>query len=503
MRIVSYLCDNLGEVNFMIRTKVLFWWLTVFFIAGLTQASADTFKPASLFPANALHVKVLSNGAHAVVRTTPGSGVASLQVWVEAGSRFETASNNGATHIIEMLAMQGSKNYPTQTAGQLSGPQVKLENLGGQVNSLTSRDDVFWSVTLASSGLPQATKIMADAVLNPDLSDTSVAAAKAIAANDWVQSRVDPMGYASELAYQEAFPKHPYRQPAQGDLNSIKALTGHNVREYDAQRFTGSHLHVVVVGDVDAAATMQLLESTFGNAPKTVKAETPIPSAEPLKGVHQISKRGVLPIQIVTLAWRSPGITSPKETVATDILLTYLNEGSNAKLRQVLQNGAADEDAAGNNSGAQPTGLAGGFSADYLTQHDSGLFLINIIAPTDMAQATAAVRDLMVQAGTGLAAPDLENAKTLLRRQYVQQANNTNGQAGAIGFYDAIDSYQYAVNYLNLVQQTTSEDIAKVAKKYFSSDNYVQVTLLPALNNQQQNNSPGIVASLRLEEPRA
>jgi predicted Zn-dependent peptidase len=53
------------------------------------------------------------------------------------------------------------------------------------------------------------------------------------------------------------------------------------------------------------------------------------------------------------------------------------------------------------------------------------------------------------------------------------------------------------------VQQTTSEDIARVAKKYFNPDNYVQITLLPALGNPQQNNGAGIVASLAHEEPRA
>lgn len=502
MRIVSYLCDNLGEVKFMNRLKVLFLLLPLLCVGSLTFASADAFKPATLFPADALHAKILSNGAHAVVRTTPGSSVVSLQVWAEAGSRFETASNNGATHIIEMLAMQGSRNYPTETDGQLSGPQPRLESLGGQVNSLTSRDDVFWSVTLAPSGFAQATKIMADAVISPDLSDTSVDAAKTIAANDWVQSRVDPVGYATELAYQEAFPQHPYRNPVQGELNSIKSLTGNSIREYYAQRFTASHLHVVVVGDVDAAETMQLLESTFGKAPKTALPDTLLAPAAPLTAPRKITKRGVLPLQVVTLAWRSPGIVTPKDTVATDLLLTYLNEGSNAKLRQVLRNGASD-DQTDDDSATEPTGLAGGFSADYLTQHDSGLFLISIIAPTDSAQATAAVRDLMVQAGSGLAAPDLQNAKTLLRRQYVEQSSNSSGQAGALGFYDAIDSYQFAVNYLELVQQITSDDIAKVAKKYFGPDNYVQITLLPALGNQQPNNGAGIVASLGLSEPRA
>jgi zinc protease len=484
----------------MNRSKVLLLLWAVCGCMGITLARADAFKPVALFPPNAIQAKILPNGVHALVRSTPGSGVVSLQVWAEAGSRFETSETSGATHVIEMLAMQGSRDYPTLTRGALSGPQTQLENLGGQVSSLTSRDDVFWSVTLAPSGLAGATKIMANAVLYPDLSDSSVTAAKTIAASDWLQGRVDPVGYATDLAYDAAFPKHPYGKPAQGELNSLKALTGHIVRSYYAQRFTGSHLHIVVVGDVNAATTLQLLEDTFGKAPKTSAPDAALPAAAHLKGVSQVTKRGILPIEVITLAWRSPGIMTPKDTVATDILLTYLNEGSKAALRRVLQNGAVADDNEEENNSTPPAELAGGFSADYLTQHDSGLFLISIIAPSDAEQATAAVKNLMAGAGAGLSASDLENAKTLLRRQYVAQSNNTSGQAGALGFYDAIDSYQFAVNYLDIVQQTTSDDIARVAKKYFDPANYVQVTLLPALGNPQQpGNGAGIVASLPFE----
>lgn len=484
----------------MNQLKVLFVVWLLFCAAGWKNVSADTFKPAPLFPTNAVHAKELSNGVHTIVRTTPGSGVVNLQVWAEAGSRYETDTNNGVTHIIEMLAMQGSKNHPTETDGRLSGPQPSLEALGAQVASYTSRDDVFWSVTLASSSLSQAAKIMADAVLHPDLSDPSVAAAKTIAASDWMQSRVDPMEYTSDLAYQEAFAKHPYRKPAKGDLTSLNQLNGDNVREYYQRRFTGSHLHVVVVGDVDAVATLQLLESTFGDAPKTQVSDNAIPTATPITTSRRITKRGMLPIQVETLAWHSPAISSPKDAVVADVILTYLNEGSDAKLRQILMNGATDEEVNQSDSAM----LAGGFSVDYLTQHDAGLFLINIVAPTKPLQAVVAVRNVMDDLGSGLPAADLQRAKTLLRRQYVDQSSNAAGQAGALGFYDTIDSYQFAIDYLDHVEQITSEDIAQVAKKYFRADNYVQVTLLPALGNpQQQNNDTGIIASLGLMEPRA
>jgi len=485
----------------MNRLKVLLLALVVLCCAVSQRwAKADTFNAAELYPSGAVHAKVLPNGVHTLVRTTPGSGVVSLQVWVEAGSRFETAANNGATHLIEMLAMQGSRDYPTETDGNLSGPQTRLENLGGDVNSFTARDDVFWSVTLAPSGLGEAAKIMANAVLHPNLGDEDVAAAKTMAAGEWMAHRMDPVAYSSDLAYKTAYRTQPYGKPVQGDINTLKQLSGHAVREYYNQRFTGSHFHVVVVGDVDVAAAANILAEAFAQAPKTATPDAAVPAQSPWQGKRQVTERGALPIEVLTFAWPSPGITSPQDTVATDLLLTYLNEGTGAALRQKLQDGADEEssdDDENESSQKEPAGLAGGFSVDYLTQRDTGLFLITIIAPIKKDEAVAAVMELMEGAKGGLPEAGLQYAKTMLRRQYVEQAETSTGQAGGLGFYDAIDSYEFAVNYLKLVDQTTNADIARVAQKYFGSENYVQVTLLPSLNNAPPTEGGGIIASLQ------
>jgi hypothetical protein len=45
-------------------------------------------------------------------------------------------------------------------------------------------------------------------------------------------------------------------------------------------------------------------------------------------------------------------------------------------------------------------------------------------------------------------------AKTMLTRQYVQQSETVSGQAGALGFYDMISTYQFAITYLNQIHRS-------------------------------------------------
>lgn len=37
-------------------------------------------------------------------------------VWIDAGSRYETAANNGAAHFLEHMAFKGTKVCPQGTA---------------------------------------------------------------------------------------------------------------------------------------------------------------------------------------------------------------------------------------------------------------------------------------------------------------------------------------------------------------------------------------------------
>ena len=64
-------------------------------------------------------------------------------VWIDAGSRYETAANNGAAHFLEHMAFKGTKvgSQPIQLAFVIS-PGAPL--LGNQVcTSLLATDLCF------------------------------------------------------------------------------------------------------------------------------------------------------------------------------------------------------------------------------------------------------------------------------------------------------------------------------------------------------------------------
>lgn len=56
-----------------------------------------------------------------------------MGVWIDAGSRYETAENNGVAHFLEHVAFKGTRKR-TQTR-----LEMEIENMGAHLNAYTSR----------------------------------------------------------------------------------------------------------------------------------------------------------------------------------------------------------------------------------------------------------------------------------------------------------------------------------------------------------------------------
>lgn len=69
---------------------------------------------------------------------------ATVGVFIDAGSRYETAENNGAAHFLEHITFKG-----TQRMSQYE-LEVEFENMGGHLNAYTSREHtVYYAKTFS------------------------------------------------------------------------------------------------------------------------------------------------------------------------------------------------------------------------------------------------------------------------------------------------------------------------------------------------------------------
>lgn len=465
----------------------------VLLLAGLGLGNAvrpvladSAFKPAPLFSAQQISFKTLPNGVRAIAKSAPGSDMVSIQVWVKAGSRYESASESGLAHLVEVAALRASDLNPNRNGN--SGPSEALSALGGTSGSLTARDSTFYSALVATPYAESAMRILSDAVLRPDLSATGIEECKIQIQDELTRRNLDGVNLASDLAYAVGFDKHPYRKPAAGTLIGISGLGSAKARAFYKRQYVGANMSVVVVGEISNQRAQELIVKYFGGVPSTKPVEPSI-SAEGALKMKVMSRPARVAREALVLGWRSPGIQNPKDVVAMDTLLSLWREGLDANLRRLLMRDGED----GPN---KP--LVGSFDVDFLTQKDSGLFLISMTDVQDKEAAVNAVLDEVKRVSeNGVTPEELLRAKTLLRRQYVSQGENPAGQAGALGFYDMIADYKFAVDYLTHCAGVTSDDLKRVAKTYISPTTYIraEINAIPLPKPDSGDDSPNVITT--------
>ena len=439
-------------------------------LSSRAHAAETAWTPAPLFASDQISQSTLPNGVRVVSKTTKNAPVVSIQVWVRGGSRAEKAGEEGLSHLIEVAAVNGSKNQPFVENGDEGGLDGAIRVVGGESGSLTSRDATFYSATVATADWGRALNALGDTVLQPDLSAASLTRAKIIVANQLVAQVFNPVAQSSNLAYATAYPDHPYGHAEIGSEDALGELTPAKASAFYKRQYVGRNISVVIVGDVAAAEAVEACKRVFATASKTVPAVFN-PSAGLLPKDREVSVQAPVVTDTLSVAWRSPGIQTPRDVVATDALLALWREGLDANLRRLLMRDGPD-------GALQP--LVDSYDVDYLTQRDPGLILVTLVGVKDREGTLKVLNDEIKRLGEqGPGEAEMKRARDLLRRQYLDQSEGVSGQAGSLGFYEMIADYKFALQYEQLTQTVTGADVQRIARQYLTPDKEIRATITP------------------------
>ncbi|MEO0362679.1 MAG: pitrilysin family protein, partial [Pseudomonadota bacterium] len=108
-----------------------------------------------------IRLTTLSNGFRVITEEMPSLGSAALGVWIGAGSRNETAAENGIAHFLEHMAFKGTSR---RTALDIA---EEIENVGGHLNAYTSREATAYYARVLAEDAPLALDIVGDILTDP------------------------------------------------------------------------------------------------------------------------------------------------------------------------------------------------------------------------------------------------------------------------------------------------------------------------------------------------
>lgn len=123
---------------------------------------------SDILTAPATRVTTLPNGLRIATESTLASKTATVGVFIDAGSRFESEESNGTAHFLEHMIFKGTER---RTAREL---EEEIENMGGHLNAYTSREQTTYYAKVLDTDVPKALDILADILQNSKFDDMRI-----------------------------------------------------------------------------------------------------------------------------------------------------------------------------------------------------------------------------------------------------------------------------------------------------------------------------------------
>jgi processing peptidase subunit beta len=113
-------------------------------------------------------VTTLPNGLRVATESNLAARTATVGVWIDAGSRFETEETNGTAHFLEHMIFKGTEK---RTSREL---EEEIENMGGHLNAYTSREQTTYYARVMDKDVPRALDILADILQNSKFEENRI-----------------------------------------------------------------------------------------------------------------------------------------------------------------------------------------------------------------------------------------------------------------------------------------------------------------------------------------
>jgi len=407
-----------------------------------------------------LHKSRLDNGLTLLVKETPGTKVATVQIWVKAGSIYEESHEAGITHLIEHMIFKGTESRgPGQVAGD-------IEAMGGKINAYTSYEYTVYHATLSSRNWAGAMDVLADAVLHSVFDAEELEREKKVVLEEILmrKDRANLKLYEELMAH--AYQAHPYRLPISGTAESVSAISRDDILSYMNKHYHPDNFTVVVVGDVRVEQVVDKVNGLLAGLARSDYQQPAIPT-EPSQDAPRIFALND-DISQTHLALAFPGAAFKNADAAVlDVMTLILAQGETSRLYTQLRN---------------KKGLVYRIDGSAFTPKDRGL--IEVAATLEPEKVVPALEEALTEIFRmkyrKVSDEELERAKRNLEGDFVFNLERAEGQARVLGSFEFLTGDPREDRYLEQVRAVSKEDILRVAAFYLKGAHLTVGTMAPA-----------------------
>jgi len=206
-------------------------------------------------------VSTLASGLRIVSEDMPQFETASIGVWVDVGARYESAENNGVSHLLEHMAFKGTKRRTSLVIAE------EIEAVGGHVNAYTSREQTAYYAKVMKEDVALAIDILADILQHSTFSGEELERERAVVIQEIAQAHDTPDDAVFDQFQEIVYPDQPLGRSILGPAVQVANYSRQVLADYMERHYSTGRMVIVGAGRLDHERLVELVVEAFDSLP--------------------------------------------------------------------------------------------------------------------------------------------------------------------------------------------------------------------------------------------
>jgi len=206
---------------------------------------------------------VLDNGITVVTESIAYYSTVSIGIWWKAGSRYETAGNNGISHFIEHMLFKGTKG---RTAYDIAR---EIDAIGGSINAFTGREYTCLYVRVLRKDLNLSLDIISDMYLGSLFDPEDIEKERYVIGQEIKMVEDNPEEYIYDMFNASYYKGQALGLPILGTEKTVEGLTAGQLTDYFKDSYGPENAIITITGRVDHDRCVESIKRLFGASPRS------------------------------------------------------------------------------------------------------------------------------------------------------------------------------------------------------------------------------------------
>lgn len=405
---------------------------------------------------------VLPSGLRVITESLPDRESISIGIWVEVGSRHESAEVAGVSHFLEHMVFKGT---PTRTAQQIA---IELERLGGVLNAFTTREHTCFHARILNDDLPVAVDLLSDIATKAKIPTQEVLKERKVISEEIKDSQDTPHEHVHDVFAEQMWPDEPIGRPIAGSLSTVNETTRDWLATHRSRFYRPDRIVVAASGSLSHSKLLTLVK-------KHLQFEKPKSAMPELNLVNGVKPRRIVSARDINQTHVVLGFPTwpfkDKRRYAALVATNLLGGGMSSRLFQTVR---------------EKRGLVYSIYAFQDSFLDTGFFAVYFACdPAQVVLATDLVLDELGKIGNKtVPTTEVQDAKSQLKGNLALGLESTSSRMHRLARHELyLGDYVAPKQTMKSIDKVTASEITGIAKEAFTPER-VAMSILGPVDDQ-------------------